>query len=120
MYDLDPILQDYASYPVHFPPADAGERTQPTVVSRKLSPVLAAIGDAGDAFRGPNTAAAASLTVMGAVLKVAVYGAAGWYAGKAMAPDDSEAAYKWGGMVTSVFFGAVGLGVIGAVTSWSK
>ena len=54
----------------------------------------------------------AGIIMLGAI----ILGAAGWYAGKAMAPTTaSENAYKWAGAITNILLPGIGLGVVGVV-----
>jgi hypothetical protein len=98
----------------------------------KISPLFGAIGaiaDSQDSVSSmtvpvtnrvaPGLAFAA--VVGAAAVYVGLYGAAGWYAGKAMAPSASaERSYKWVGALSSVLFGSLGLGVLGGISLASK
>lgn len=90
-----------------------------------VSPLMGALGQAADAAaekvsadQTGNQKAAMTATVALALVGVGlvVRGAAGYFAGKAMAPSKAdEDKYAWGGVAASVLLGALGLGVEGAI-----
>lgn len=90
-----------------------------------FSPLMGALGEAADAAadkvtaeQGGDQKAAMTATVALAAIGVglALRGVAGYFAGKAMAPSASdENKYAWGGVAASMLFGALGLGVEGAI-----
>lgn len=106
-------------------------------VATSLSPLMGALGQVADAMEeskeaAPASAAPASAPLVATTAGVAlvagvvafgllVRGAAGYFAGKAMAPDKTrESKYAWGGVFASVLFGTLGLGVEGAIALSNK
>jgi len=68
-----------------------------------------------------QSGAAAGLGLAAAALYIGVVGAAGWYAGKAMAPDRSrEGTYKWAGALSNLVAPGLGLGAVGIVSLAAK
>lgn len=66
---------------------------------------------------GQAGAALAGIGLVGAVLYIGIVGGAGWFAGKAMAPNrQSEGGYKWAGAISNIVAPGVGLGVVGIVS----
>lgn len=91
----------------------------------RVSPLMGALGEAADAAAEQVSAqqqgnqkaaltAGAALALVGVGLLIR--GAAGYYAGKAMAPSRADAdKYAWGGVAASVLLGSLGLGIEGVI-----
>lgn len=63
-----------------------------------------------------GTAAGASVAVM-ALAVLSIQGIASYYAGKAMAPNDSvRTKWGWYGAASGIFLGPLGLGILGGIS----
>jgi hypothetical protein len=119
----DPSMGGYGSlvsYPVNSFGATRGPRGNVMKVAAAISPFAGALGDAADAVAqkrdakamgdvGGTVGAGFTLAVIG--LGLVLRGGAGYVVGRALAPRGEEAAYAWGGVLASIFFGSLGLGV---------
>jgi hypothetical protein len=116
-------LGQYAAYQVNDPSLGSLSDT-----FRKLGSPLPKLVDAIKQRQAPvsGIGGADQIVSLGVVLAVAaavvgLYGAAGWYAGKAMAPSKSaESTYKWTGAVGNVLLPGIAVGVLGAMSLSNK